>query len=274
LVHPNSVFVRWISHALGDNLLLSVILPELRNKYPNKRIIVETKFPDLFLNNPNIDWVTDKHFKTTKKFIKPKYRIFLDTTKPIIEQMLEYVSEKKVEYPQIFLSKNEIEKYRKDYKYFTITPIGKQAFHANRKEWGFEKFQKVVKLIKENSDFKFVQLGSSSDKLLEGVIDNRGLPIRDSAAVIKNSVGFIGLEGGVMHIAKAVNIDSVIIFGGFLNPKVTQYDSNINIVNLVECSPCLTSEEPLTHCDSMKCMNEISPEYVFNKIKEEYLVSK
>lgn len=273
LLYPKSIFVRWISHALGDNLLLSVILPELKGKYPNRKIIVETKFPELFLNNPSVDWVTDKHFKTTSKFIKPKYRISEETTQSIYEQMLEYVPSNKVCYPKLYLSEDEVERHKENYKYFTVAPSGKQAFSANRKEWGVQKFQKLVNRIKENTNFNVIQIGSSNDKLLSNVVDKRGLAVRESAAVIKNSIAFIGLEGGLMHLAKSVYKDSVIIYGGFINPEISQYKNNLNIVNLVECSPCFTSEKPLTHCDSMKCMNEISSESVFAKINKKYLVA-
>ena len=274
LFHPKSIFVRWISHAMGDNLLLSVILPELRNKYPNRKIIVETKFPTLFLNNPYVDWVTDKHLKTTSKFIKPKYRIFEDTSKSIYDQMQEYIPSTKEGYPQLFLTPDEIELHSEEYKYFVIAPSGKQAFSANRKEWGIEKFQGLANKIKENSEYQIIQIGGSDDELLEGVIDKRGRAIRESASVIKNSVAFIGLEGGLMHMAKAVDKDSVIIYGGFINPKVSEYKGNLNIVNLIECSPCFTSEEPLTYCDTMQCMNEISSDSVYEKIKEKYFVDK
>jgi ADP-heptose:LPS heptosyltransferase len=274
LIHPKSIFVRWTSHALGDNLLLSVILPELRRKNPESKIIVESKFPELFLNNPYVNWVTKTHFKTTKNFIKPKYRILEDTTKSIYEQMLAYISDLKEGNPELFLSKNEIEKQKENFKFFVVAPIGKQAFSANRKEWGIEKFQSLVSLILENTDFKVVQIGAVSDNLLNSVIDKRGLQIRESASVMKNSIGFIGLEGGLMHLAKAVEIDSVIIYGGFINPRISQYENNINVVNLVECSPCFTSEESLSNCDTMICMKGITPESVFEKMSEKCFQGK
>lgn len=270
LIHPKSIFVRWTSHALGDNLLLSVILPELRRKNPKGKIIVETKFPELFLFNPNVDWVTDKHFKTTRKFIKPKYRILENSVKSIYEQMLEYISDLKEGSPELFLSKNEIEKHKEYFKYFTIAPLGKQAFSANRKEWGIYKFQTLVNLIKEKTDFNVVQIGAKSDNLLENVVDKRGFQIRETASIIKNSICFIGLEGGLMHLAKAVDKDSIIIYGGFINPEISIYENNINVINLVECSPCFTSEKPLSKCETMLCMEGITSESVFEKIAQKY----
>lgn len=270
LVRPDTVFVRWISHALGDNLLLSVILPEARKKFPDKKIIVETKFPELFLHNPYVDWVTDKHIKTTKKFIKPKYRIYKETKKSIYEQMLSYVSDKKKGAPQLFLTEEETAKYATDEKYFVITPVGKMDFSANRKEWGFENFRRLAEMILATGKYKIAQIGSPKDKLLEGAKDMRGLPVRESASVIKNSCGFIGLEGGLMHLSRAVNVKSLIIYGGFINPEISGYDENVNIANLVDCSPCFTSEQRLTYCDSMKCMKQIKPEFVFEKLKENF----
>ena len=270
LLHPKAIFVRWTSHAMGDNLLLTVILPELRKKNPKAKIIVETKFPEFFLNNPNVDWVTNRHFKTTKKFIKPKYKIVAETSKSIYEQMLSYISDKKEGFPKLFLTETEIAKHKENYKYFVIAPLGKQAFSANRKEWGFENFQLLVEMISEKTDAKIIQIGAKSDKLLDGVIDKRGFPARESAVIIKNSIAFIGLEGGLMHLAKAVDKDSVIIYGGFINPEISKYKNNINVINLIECSPCFTSEKPHTICETMLCMKGISAESVCDKINEKY----
>jgi len=274
LLYPKAIFVRWTSHAMGDNLLLTVILPELRKRNPKAKIIVETKFPEFFLNNPNVDWVTNRHFKTTKKFIKPKYKIVAETSKSIYEQMLSYISDKKEGFPKIYLDEAEITKHKEDFEYFAIAPLGKQAFSANRKEWGFENFQNLVNLINEKTNAKIIQIGAKSDELLQNVIDERGFPIRESAAIIKNSIAFIGLEGGLMHLAKSVEKDSVIIYGGFINPEVSKYKNNINVINLIECSPCFTSEKPHTICETMLCMKGILPESVFSKIDEKYFKGK
>ena len=79
LLRPRTIFVRCATHGLGDNLLISAVLPYLRKKHPNHKIIVETRWPELFRNNPNADWVTDRHMKTTKRHIKPKYHVHQHT---------------------------------------------------------------------------------------------------------------------------------------------------------------------------------------------------
>jgi len=269
LLRPKVRFIRRTSDAMGDNLLLSVSLQGLRQKYPKHRIIIESKWKDLFINNPNVDWVTKYHISTTSRHLLPKYKIVKDTTFSIYQQISSYVSKDRIFYPEMFLKKEEIQNAQKKYSfpYISICPQGKSTFSANRKEWGFDKFQQLRNYF---PTIKFVQIGSKTDKLLNNTLDARGLKIRESASIIKNSLFFIGLEGGLMHLAKAVEKRSVIIYGGFILPEISQYEENLNIVNLVDCSPCFSSEEPHLDCLNKKCMNKISAEFVFEEIKKSF----
>ena len=270
LLRPKTIFVMRTSNGLGDNLLLSVLLPYLRKKNPKHKIVVETRFPELFKNNPYVDWVTNRHFKTTKRHIKPKYRIYKNTKFSFIEQMLNYIGVNENGSPQLYLAKNEIESIKEQfpYPYITICPVGKTEFSANRKEWGFNNFQRLRNLL---SEYKFVQIGLNTDPLLDNLIDGRGLFIRKTAALIHNSLFFIGLEGGFMHLSKAVGKRALIIFGGYIDPKNSGYDDNINLYSQVDCSPCYHSNAPHEYCDSMKCMKAIAPEMVYKKIQTHLL---
>lgn len=269
LLRPKTKFIRRTSDAMGDSLLLSVSLQGLRQKYPKHKIIIESRWKDLFINNPNVDWTTKYHFSTTKRHLLAKYKIVKNTTDSIYRQISRYVSEDKIFYPEIFLTKDEIDNTQKKFPfpYISICPQGKSTFSANRKEWGIEKFQK---LRNHFPAIKFVQIGSETDKLLNQALDARGLKIRESAAIIKNSLFFIGLEGGLMHLTKAVGKRSVIIYGGFILPEISQYEENLNIVNLVGCSPCFNSDKPHSDCLNKKCMDKISVELVFEKIKKSF----
>jgi len=259
-----------ISNGLGDNLLLSILFPHLRKKYPRYKIVVETPWKELFKNNPYIDWVTDKHFKTTKRHIKPKYYVDKNTKTSFIEQIMSYIGENKRGFPELYLTKNEIESIKRQFPfpYITICPVGKTVFSANRKEWGIDKFQELINLL---TDYKFIQVGLNTDPLLENVIDGRYKSIRKTAAIIFNSMFFIGLEGGFMHLSKAVGKKSVIIFGGYIHPKISGYDENINIYTSLDCAPCYCSDTPHKPCDSMKCMKAITPQMVYEKIQTHFL---
>ncbi|MDA3814671.1 MAG: glycosyltransferase family 9 protein [Candidatus Cloacimonetes bacterium] len=268
-LRPHTIIIRRISNAMGDCLLLSIVLQGLRKKFPHHKIIIECKWPELFDNNPLVDWVTRRHINMTKRHIKPKYRILPNTRDSVYKQISQYSSEKEIFYPEIYLTKTEIEAEAQKFPfpYIAICPVGKAKFSANRKEWGIEKFQRVVDNF---PNIKFIQIGSQNNPLMENVIDARGLAIRESAAVLKNAGFFIGLEGGLMHLAKAVNIRSVIIYGGFIKPELSQYKENLNIVNIVDCSPCFSSEEKHTNCPTMKCMKAISVKDVTRQIGENF----
>ena len=269
LVRPRTIFVSGVSKALGESVLLSLLLPHLRRKNPRHRIVVKTRWGELFENNPHVDWVTNKHFKTTGRFIKPKYHINRSSTKSMLEQMLAYVEETEPSFPRVYLTAREIEEFRSRYPspYIAVAPTGKTSFCANRKEWGVENFQRVRDLL---GGLSFVQIGIPADRLLEEVIDARGLSAREAAIVIKNSIFFLGLEGGLMHLARAVDTPSVIIYGGYIHPDTVRYEGNLVFYSPVDCSPCYDSDRRQDTCESMKCMKMIGPETVYEGIMKRY----
>jgi ADP-heptose:LPS heptosyltransferase len=172
--------------------------------------------------------------------------------------------------PKLFLSLQEIEgmKLRNKSPYIAICPVGKRKFSANRKEWGLSRFQRLRDLL---SDYNFIQIGLAGDPILEGVINHSGLSIRESAAVIKNSLFFIGLEGGLMHLTRAVGKNSVIVYGGCIHPSISGYPENMNIGNRLDCSPCFHSTYRHDDCPTMLCMEDIEPKEVAQKIRMEWL---
>ncbi len=273
LLNPKTIFLRRASHGMGDNLLMSMLLPKLKGKYPKHSIIVETELPELYYNNPYVTWVTKKHFTTTKRHIRPKYKIDETTEVSLYEQLMSFIDVKEKAHPQLFLTDEEIDYSKKKFpfNYIVTCPVGKQSFTANRKEWGVQNFAQLRRLLGE---FEFVQVGSKSDELLENVHDARGCNIRESAAIIKNSLFFIGLEGGLMHISKAVGSKAVILYGGFIKPKISGYEDFLNIYNQTHCSPCFHSHKPHTICETMICFDEITPEYVYNLMIEEGYIEK
>ena len=91
LLSPKTIFLRRTSDGLGDNLLLTAVLAELKRQNPDHKIIVETPWTTLFKHNPHADWVTDKHLKTTERHLKPKYHVDEETTVSICEQIMSHV---------------------------------------------------------------------------------------------------------------------------------------------------------------------------------------
>jgi ADP-heptose:LPS heptosyltransferase len=190
--------------------------------------------------------------------------------RPFLDQMLGYIGCDSGGSPRIYLEEEEIARAEARFpgKYIAVCPVGKTIFSANRRDWGLEKFQKTRDLL---SEYKFVQVGLETDPLLNNVLDARGLSIRESAAVLRNAWFFLGLEGGFMHVAKAVDTRSVIVFGGYILPEVSGYSGNVNISSEVDCSPCYNSHEFQGPCDSMKCMKAIDAAMVYERIVRELI---
>jgi ADP-heptose:LPS heptosyltransferase len=117
----------------------------------------------------------------------------------------------------------------------TSTLVAHVPMH--NKQWPVERFQAIVDYF--SPQYNFVQLGSRDDPPLRGVADLRGsTTLRESAAVLHGARAFVGLVGFLMHLARAVDCPSVIVYGGRETPALTGYPCNLNLTRTPPCAPC------------------------------------
>ena len=259
LMKRDKIVLRRISSALGDNLFLSFLAREIKAVSPRTVIAVETKWPELFAGNPFIDVVLKE--KVAIRYLKIRYHIDSGTTDHILDQMVAQlpfpikVWDRRL---NLYFSEDEFSRLRRRLpdRYIVLNPQGKQRHSANRKEWGLENFQRVRDLLPE---YNFVQIGPHDTPLLKNTFDCRGTGIRESAFIISESLTGVFLEGGLMHVANAVERPCVIVFGGAVLPSVTGYTMHVNLSERPCCSPCITSHEKMSICDTMICMLAIQP---------------
>jgi len=108
---------------------------------------------------------------------------------------------------------------------------------SKNKEWGPARFQAVANALQGLRPI--IQLGNESDPLLAGALDFRGkLSRRESAAILAQARLLVGLEGFLMHLARAVDCPAVIVFGGRLAPHQAGYSGHTNLFTALSCSPC------------------------------------
>ena len=146
-----------------------------------------------------------------------------------------------------------------------IQSSGMSARHpAQNKQWYPERFQAVVDALQKEAEF--IQLGSAEDPPLANVTDLRGATtIRQSAAILYQARLHLGHEGFLMHLARAVECPSVIVFGGRVAPHQIGYICNINLYSALSCAPCWRTNT----CDfDRKCMTDISVAQVVSAIRE------
>ena len=126
--------------------------------------------------------------------------------------------------------------------------------HFPNKEWFPERFAEVAAhLIRSHP---VVQVGSPGDPPVPCTHDLRGrTSLRQLAAVLAHCRLFVGLVGMPMHMARAVDCPSVIVYGGRERPDQTGYICNENLYNEVECAPCWLD----TRCDFGRVCLETIP---------------
>jgi hypothetical protein len=136
-------------------------------------------------------------------------------------------------------------------------------YPARNKEWYPERFQGVVDALQ--GELKFIQMGSLADPLLRNALDLRGATsLRASAAILYRARLYVGPEGFLMHLARAVECPSVIIFGGRVAPWQIGYSCNSNLYSELPCAPCWRTNT----CDfDRKCMSDISMDDVVSAIR-------
>jgi ADP-heptose:LPS heptosyltransferase len=131
------------------------------------------------------------------------------------------------------------------------------------KQWDEESLIEVIKSLKDK--FEVIQLGTLEEPRLPNTIDCRNLGISDSATLLANAKLFIGQVGFLMHLARAVDTRSVIIYGGREKAWQSGYPCNENIETSPKCSPCWQNNG----CDfNRKCVSDISVEMACNAVEK------
>ena len=168
--------------------------------------------------------------------------------------------------PYLFLRPSELAKGRLFEKQIVIQSSGLGAnIPMMNKEWFPDRFQAVASRLQ--SQGRLIQLGTPSDPPLQGALDLRGENFpREATAILANALVFVGQVGFLMHLARAVDCRSAIVYGGRETPATTGYLANKNLIGLTPCSPCWE----VNKCDhDRECMKMISAETVVNAAKEQ-----
>jgi hypothetical protein len=250
---------------LGDDMMCSVVARELKKRGKGK-IWHFTAFPELAVGNPDVIAVP-ADFRLRRLcglFGVPCIELGYRSNPPghVIVAMCEFAGIRgEVELrPYLMLSREESCAGRVTSRPQIALQTSSLAarFPMRNKQWHHDRMQLVANALKD--DFDLVQLGAASDPQLDGALDLRGkTSVRQAAAVLSQSRLFIGLVSGLMHLARAVDCRSVIVYGGREHPFQSGYSANENLHWVGSCAPCWQRDE----CDFDRvCMSDILPEAV------------
>jgi len=163
-----------------------------------------------------------------------------------------------------------------------ISPAGGDSWGEDsyRKHWPQEKFSRLIEKIAKEFSVKIIIFGSKSeagitDRVIKevstSVIKAVGLDILKYLAVLKRVNLLVCNDGGPLHLAKAMGVKTISIFGP-VDPKVYgpyPFDENRDIIikKNFSCQPCYNNFR-LPECPhGRKCLKDITVEEVFQSAK-------
>lgn len=177
--------------------------------------------------------------------------------------------------PAIYLANEEIERADSILKNFDISQNTKivgifpGASYGPAKMWGIEKFKLLAEKIIENKNIKVLVFGGNKEKELGEIMQNKTSGIinlcgkttaRELMALIKRCSVFITNDTGPMHIASALDVPVIAIFGPTNPDRTSPLGPSVIIKKEVNCAPCKHRVCPLK---KHECMEKISVGEVF-----------
>jgi ADP-heptose:LPS heptosyltransferase len=295
---------------IGDTIASTVMIESARKIYRDRKLVLGTFYPDVFLNNPNVDvlYATHQSDGIYEKWIKKirynssllKVDLYNSGIHKIFPGKLSeaYCYYYNVPYsgdnPKIYLTDDENEKAKVFLSSFPRDVIlihpcaGKVNYDPKRKltenkDWFKDYWKKLVEKL--NKEFDIVQLGGPMEEEIEGVTTYLmgHTNIRQTMALVKNALTFIGIDSFVGHVGPAVDKTGVVLFGRS-NPYIFGHDSNVNVwvdnsceLNDMFCgrpqsywgdSELFRGVVRSWTCPNRSCMKAITPEIVYKKVFE------
>ncbi len=283
----NEIFFSW--NGLGDTLAF-LFGCQKRYEATGKKILVAPFYDEFFTHSDACDIITEYKFSDlyhNQDFLEKEFSLHpivifpcslkkLNSTQTIVNWPQTHILGRTCEKlgvhgnitlnPSLYLSQSEKEFGR----YFKKNQIAIMSTAIQQyKNWGAENFQKIVNHL--HREYNFIQIGSPHDVKLKNTTDMRGkVGFRKIAAILYNSDLFCGNIGGLMHLAKFVNCDSVIAYS---NGEPLFYDSYINNTNITpkkSCNECAKNNFDPQHqpCkNNYSCVKNISVNEMVQAIK-------
>ena len=250
---------------LGDVLMCTPAMRELRRVNPGCRITFYTNFPDLVEGLPFIDRVrpmvdgigmaTWLSYETSNPPRRHIARIIGDSLGVNVRDVR----------PSCVVRPELVDQYRQDWiglpRPLVVVTRRASAFTPN-KDWPDEYWNELVGRLAARGTV--IEVGASPAEPppapTGSYLDLRGqTTLQELIAAIAAADLHIAPITGSVHIAAAVGVPTVVIYGGYEPPVCTDYPGNISLYSPVECAPCWLK----TPCPyGKKCLHMITVDEV------------
>jgi hypothetical protein len=231
-------------NGIGDLLFVTPTLRRLKEDTPH-RVIVNTNRPGLLQNSPFVDEVGTQNEGVFLGYPAPDceglpYQHHILSDWEIVCAAYEVQTSRPSLYPELFIT--DLPEKR---DVIGVQTMHKRYYHGKRIWTHFDR-------LAECEGFEAIPLiGSDVDPMIELV-----KKIAEYKCVVC-------AEGGISHIAAALRMPAVVLFGGFSDPEWTGYPSHRNLVSYIRCRHCFD----MNPCElGLKCWD--SHEFSLNYVKE------
>ena len=159
----------------------------------------------------------------------------------------------------------------------TLTVALHPGSGSTKKTWNVRSFAALAEKLRSNHGAQIiVPVGPADTTVSEdyvksmpspGSIPLHNIPLDELAAILKQCALYVGNDSGITHLASAVGTPVVALFGptdpGVWGPR----GKRVSILyGKTDCSPC--SRERMHGCMQQRCLEELSVEEVYRKVKE------
>jgi ADP-heptose:LPS heptosyltransferase len=268
-------------HGFGDNLMVTAVLEGIKQDYPDLKIFILARHPEIFLNNPRIDYCWDDrkippgHPVLKQAFILEYIDYYEQRRKDgdrlhHIERLYEGLPipvTSRCLTPRLYLTEEE-----KNYRaadlaglkrpIVAVSPYGKKSSSIVSKIYPADKWETIIKQLLEKG-ITLLHVGATSEgPLLDGCLDWRDLGYRLTASVFSRCNALVTHPGGIMHLAAACGTPCVAIFGGIENPMTSGYPGHRILTVPLDCAPCWRKQV----CRNPKCWDLLPPRRIVEEI--------
>jgi len=132
------------------------------------------------------------------------------------------------------------------------------------KQWPQDRYAQVIRELRK--DYLVYQIGAPEFRSIAGLQRLPTTSFRNAMAHLAGAALYIGPEGGLHHASAAVGTRAVVLFGGYISPRVTGYDIHTNLTGDNAGYDCGTRHGRCAHC--VTAMESITVESVVQSARK------